>query len=65
MRWRNLKDGLCPRCSSPLEEHKSALKCSRKDCDFLVSQKRAKEILEGKAFKRYESLEDGIGRFNE
>lgn len=53
MKWNNLKNGKCPKCSSILGEEMITrmITCSSmaSGCDFKISEKRLKEILENKS----------------
>jgi len=44
MKWNNLKQNKCPKCSKDLARHDDLhVYCG--NCDFLISNKRFKEII--------------------
>lgn len=42
MRWINLRDGACPKCSELLTQGKNQLICK---CGFTITEKRCAEII--------------------
>lgn len=47
MKWRNLKDGACPKCGSTLKENADSetLTCTGATCTFQITAKRCSEII--------------------
>lgn len=45
MRWINLRDGACPKCSELLQQATTQLVCPK--CEFRISEKRCAEIIAG------------------
>lgn len=47
MRWINLRDGACPKCSAVLIETptRSVVVCPTKKCGFTITKKRCLEII--------------------
>ncbi len=45
MNWNKLKDGMCPKCLSNLEETAEGHKCENEGCDFFITKARYNELI--------------------
>jgi hypothetical protein len=70
MKWYNLKNNKCPKCSSYLkeDEHSLLLVCSKPECDFKISSERFTELSNTyvEKYNRRDQYQanDGWGRFD-
>lgn len=64
MKWKNLKDGRCPKCGAMLAQQKNALilSCSDARCTFRISEQRLLEILKSPPRSRMIEPEDNLER---
>jgi hypothetical protein len=69
MKWYNLKNNKCPKCSSVLtgKEDSVMLNCSKPDCDFKIGTEKFTELSNAyvQKYNRQDKFDDmgGWGRF--
>ena len=64
MKWKNLKDGRCPKCGSMLAQQANSrtLACSGSKCGYYISEQRMHEIISAPSRPRDREPEDNLTR---
>lgn len=69
MKWKNLKDGLCPKCGAALSENtdRRTLDCTGERCTFFIAESKVADIIrdQNRHSHQHAQQEQGWERFRD